>query len=389
MKNIKILLAFVLSLGLTGCYTQIAKDDPYAEEYKVVKEQNDYAQNETEYDTVYVDEDEPSADTDIYYINNYYYDDFDIYRHYFTGYTPCFYCDPFFYAPVVLVGGWYYYYPNVYYAPGYYYPYPPYYYGSPYKVRRRYYHAGLRNNFGRYSLTRTRRHSRATRRYGTTVARNDVRRAGVSDSRKGKQVNLDDLIVGRNGGGKKKGSGKSGAVSAVKIGGKEVAAGTGKNKSKYRTSPPVREPKPVKKSGDAISVQAKKKHKNYELHPPVKQQTTGKKQSVKKNAKSSKKKVLIYKKRNSQNSRNNYRPASGRRSSGHSTYRSGGRSSSGKTRSGSSSGRSGNRGYSSPSHGRSHGYTAPRSSGGSSRGGTTRRGGSSSRSRSTNSRRGR
>ncbi len=293
-KIIIFLTTLVASIGLQGCYTQIAKDDPYVEEYKIIKENPEqYADEEVEYDTVYVDEngnpieEETNAGGDVYYINNNYYDDFVIYRHYFDTYSPCFYCDPYFYGSVFIVGGWYYayyppvvyYYPPVYYYP-YYYGYPPYYYRTPYKTRR--YNARVRNYFGRSSLAVTRRRGRmhAARTDENVVNRSRTERRGktvrTGASNDNANVNLDDLIVGRNGGGKRKDGGKN---VIRKNGNNSKEAITGKEKKRvYKTSPPVRAPKRGTITKEAVS---------------SKSGINAKKQTRQK-----KKKVIIYKKRN-------------------------------------------------------------------------------------------
>ncbi len=302
MKKVKIfVIVFALSLGLSGCYTQIAKDDPYAEEYKVIKDQGQYADSDVEYDTVYVDEngnpiEEETQAGDNYYINNnYYFDDFDIYRHYFLGYSPCFYCDPFFYAPVVLVGGWYYFAPPYYYfPPSYYtiypYPYPGYpYYGyyPPYYdyndggnvVYNPPYNAGLRNNFGKYA----RRQGRPPRRHG------GVGRDGTSSGKRlGKQINLDDLVVGVNA--PKKG-GNSGKISNKKDldNFKKKHAGeitSGSKKKKIIRNPHLRTPGKIS-NDETVQFAGNKKNTIGTAHKNPRVTQSHKK----------KKRIVIYKKR--------------------------------------------------------------------------------------------
>ncbi len=406
MKTLKILLISALVLGLNGCYTKIAKDDPYADEYKIIKDENQYADNDVEYDTVYVDENgnpiEEENDGDVYYINNnYYYDDFDIYRHYFTGYAPCFYCEPFPYVSIAFIGGWYYYTPPAYVA--YYYPYyPPYYYGgyyvSPYKVRTHHYYAGLRNHYGRhgYGLRR----GGIKRRSGAIATAQGRQRSGTvrrNPNRNGNGVNLDELIVGNNSGGKKKGANGTKTTSINrKIANDEIASVSGKNKKRGENTPPVKQKRIGSKKNEITSGKNKSK-KNYQISPPV--HKNGDKRRISKEPQGKKRKVIIYKKkttptvkRNAGYSRSSktysrsgsspnrsskdygYKPKNRRPSSSHGTTS--------RIRSG-SSGKTNSRSYSSPSHRRSHSVSTPRSSG------SSRRSSGSSRSRGSSSRRSR
>ncbi len=324
MKYIKLFsVALFLSFALSGCYTKLATDDPYEKEYSVIKSDNvqNPQQNEddVEYDTVYVDDngnpiedDQNASSENTYYINNYY-NDYDIYHHYFDTYTPCFYCDPFYVGGVgglIVVGGWYYYsYPPYYYYPGYivypptvFYPYPPYYYDPyfyPYpKTKTRRYYAGLRNNFGRNAMRSGFSHSR--RRSGTVATSYNGNNPHGNSSRKGRQVNLDDLTTGTYSGGNNgnaNGTKLSSDDLRKKRSGKDFTSS--KKKKSYRTSPPVHQKRKEKINAENQSVQQKKRNKNYTISPPVHKNGKGRITQERK----PKKKVIIYKKYSTSNNR--------------------------------------------------------------------------------------
>ncbi len=289
MKTIKIIGMFTLLMfSLSGCYTQIAKDNPYESEYSKIKSSNTESRYYSESDTTYSDENgnyrddnynnysnQNSGQSAYYsdnnndsdgntYVNNYYFDDddyfFPSYRRYFWGYTPgitiitdpwdiyyyssCWTCYPAYYYS-------YYnpYYYNPYYS-GYWAWYDSYYY-SPYvwndgyyKRRTNRYYAGLRNRAFTRSVTR---HRGGVRR-GASVARSsDVRRGGRLENVSRNvgvrgEVNLDGLSAGRAAAGSRGGTAVRGSGTSTNnrmINKREISANRSRVMKGERTPSPV------------------------------------------------------------------------------------------------------------------------------------------------------
>lgn len=162
MKKLNVIAVFISLLFLGGCYTQIALREPVSERDEYVTDEEQYAEEPAEYDTLV------AKDSDIYYddygnthIMNY---GFPSYRRYLWGYYPYYsniysdwYWDSYwgYLTPGYSWPNWWWYYGGYYggYWPGYYggyyghYPYAGgYYQPSEYKYRTYYPHS--RDNDG-------------------------------------------------------------------------------------------------------------------------------------------------------------------------------------------------------------------------------------------------
>lgn len=192
MKKL-LFLSIVAGFALSGCYTQLATydyDDEYSYDNKVREEQN-YESEEIQDSLSYQNEEDYTSNEEGAIINNYYFNDFPVYRRYYWGYYPTSYFyfgfgyydpwfDPYWFPGTCLVSTYYYPYYWDYYA--YYYPSYDYNYYS-YKYRTHL--SKLRNNDGsRGNLVGTRNAfgDRASIGRNSDYDRNASNRIGINRS---------------------------------------------------------------------------------------------------------------------------------------------------------------------------------------------------------------